>query len=294
MNADKIKALISLLDDPDAEVIGLVSDNLLRQGLKAIPELERAWDNAYDEVLQNRLGKVIQSIKLEYARNNIEKWINSGAENILEGAFYVAQFQFSEINLSEIEREIENIRKDVWLEINDNLTALEKVRIMNYIVFDIYRYSKNLADPYSPQNSFINQVIGTKKGNPVSLSIIYLAVARKLDLPIYGVNLPENFILAYKDDYKHFASSGQPDDILFYINPYDRGAVLGKREIEYFISHNMLNREEEYFIPCTNVEIIKQLINTLVLSYERHSMAEKADKYRVLLESFNRFSKDPI
>jgi regulator of sirC expression with transglutaminase-like and TPR domain len=294
MNAGKIKALISLLDDSDSEVISLVSDNLQKQGLKAIPELERAWDNTYDKILQNRLGNVIQSIKLEYARNNIEKWVNSGAGNILEGAFYIAQFQFSDINLGDIEREIENIRKDVWLEINDNLTALEKVRIMNYIVYDIYKYSKNLADPYSPQNSFINQVINTKKGNPVSLSVIYLAVARKLELPIYGVNLPENFILAYRDDYKHYASSGEPDDILFYINPYDRGAVLGKREIEYFISQNMLDREDTYFIPCTNVEIIRQLIYTLVLSYERHNMTEKADKYRILLESFSRFSEDSI
>jgi regulator of sirC expression with transglutaminase-like and TPR domain len=290
MNAGKIKALISLLDDPDAEIISLVSDNLLKQGLKAIPELERAWDNTYDEVLQNRLGNVIQSIKLDYARINIEKWINSGAENILEGAFYVAQFQFSEINLKDIEREIENIRKDVWLEFNNNLTALEKVRIMNYIIFDIYKYSKNIADPYSPQNSFINQVINTKKGNPVSLSVIYLSVARRLDLPIYGVTLPDNFILAYKDDYGHFDSTGEAEEILFYINPFDKGAVLGKREIEYFISRNMLRQEEDYFIPCSNVEIIKQLINTLVLSYERHSLFEKADKYRELSESFKDFS----
>ena len=290
MNAHKIKALIALLDDPDAEIISVVSDNLLKQGINAIPELERAWENTFDEVLQNRLGDVIQNIRLGYARTNIGKWIKSGAENVLEGAFYIAQFQFPDISLKDIEREIENIRKDVWLEINNNLTALEKVRIMNYIIFDIYKYSKNIADLYSPQNSFINQVINTKKGNPVSLSVIYLSVAHKLDLPIYGVNLPKNFILAYKDDCNHIYSNCDTEEILFYINPFDNGAVLGKREIEYFVSHQKLTQEETCYIPCSNAVIIEQLINDLVQAYERHSMFEKSERYKELLKTFNHIS----
>ena len=290
MNTDKIKALISLLDDPDSDVINVVSDSLMQQGLNAIPELEKAWENTFNEVLQNRLGNVIQNIQLNHTRNNLEKWMKTGAEYILEGAFYIAQYQFPYINMKDLDREIENIRKDVWLEINNNLTALEKVRIMNYIIFDVYKYSKNITDLYSPQNSFINQVIDTKKGNPISLSIIYLSVAHRLDLPIYGVNLTENFILAYKDDYNSYDSNNAVDEILFYINPFNNGAVLGKQEIEYFISNQMLQREEAYFEPCSNVEIIIQLVDTLVMSYERLSFNEKAEKYKVLMESLKQIN----
>jgi regulator of sirC expression with transglutaminase-like and TPR domain len=285
MDTDKIKALISLLDDPDSEVINLVSDSLMKHGLKAIPELEKAWENTFDEVLQNRLGNVIQNIQLKHARNNLEKWIRTGAEYILEGAFYIAQYQFPYINMKDLDREIENIRKDVWLEINNNLTALEKVRIMNYIIFDIYKYSKNITDIFSPQNSFINQVIDTRKGNPITLSIIYLSVAYKLDLPIYGVNLPQNFILAYKDEYNPCDSNNGIDEILFYINPFNNGAVLGKSEIEYFISKQMLQKEETYFAPCSNEEIIMQLADTMIMSYERLDLFEKAEKYKLLLET---------
>ena len=285
MDTDKIKALISLLDDPDSEVINVVSDSLMKQGLNAIPELEKAWENTFDEVLQNRLGNVIQNIQLNHAKNNLEKWIKTGAEYVLEGAFYIAQYQFPYINMKDLDREVENIRKDVWLEINNNLTALEKVKIMNYIIFDIYKYSKNTTGVHSPQNSFINQVIETKKGNPISLSIIYLSVAQKLDFPIYGVNLPKNFILAYKDEYNSYDSNNGNDEILFYINPFNNGAVLGKSEIEYFISHQMLQRKETYFVPCSNDEIIIQLADTLVMSYERLGFYEKAEKYKVLLET---------
>jgi regulator of sirC expression with transglutaminase-like and TPR domain len=285
MDTDKIKALISLLDDPDSEVINVVSDSLIKHGLNAIPELEKAWENTFDEKLQNRLGDMIQNIQLNYTRNNIDKWIKTGAESVLEGAFYIAQYQFPDINIKDLDREIENIRKDVWLELNNNLTALEKVRIINYIIFDIYKYSKNITDIYSPQNSFINQVIETRKGNQVSLAVIYLSVAHKLDLPIYGVNLPKNFILAYKDEYSSYESDDGNDEILFYINPFNSGAVLGKREIEYYISQQMLRKDESFFNPCSNVEIITLLADNLVMSYESLGLYEKAVKYRVLLDT---------
>jgi regulator of sirC expression with transglutaminase-like and TPR domain len=285
MDTDKIKALISLLDDPDSEVINVVSDSLIKHGLNAIPELEKAWENTFDEKLQNRLGDMIQNIQLNYTRNNIDKWIKTGAESVLEGAFYIAQYQFPDINIKDLDREIENIRKDVWLELNNNLTALEKVRIINYIIFDIYKYSKNITDIYSPQNSFINQVIETRKGNQVSLAVIYLSVAHKLDLPIYGVNLPKNFILAYKDEYSSYESDDGNDEILFYINPFNSGAVLGKREIEYYISQQMLRKDESFFNPCSNAEIITLLADNLVMSYESLGLYEKAVKYRVLLDT---------
>jgi regulator of sirC expression with transglutaminase-like and TPR domain len=288
MDTDKIKALISLLDDPDSEVINVVSDSLMKHGLNAIPELEKAWENTFDEKLQNRLGDMIQNIQLNYTRNNLDKWIKTGAESVLEGAFYIAQYQFPDINIKDLDREMENIRKDVWLELNNNLTALEKVRIMNYIIFDIYKYSKNITDIYSPQNSFINQVIETRKGNQVSLAVIYLSVAHKLDLPIYGVNLPKNFILAYKDEYSSYESDEGNDEILFYINPFNSGAVLGKREIEYYISQQMLRKDESFFTPCSNAEIITLLTDNLVISYESLGLFEKAVKYRVLLDTLEK------
>ena len=54
-----------------------------------------------------------------------------------------------------------------------------------------------------------------------TLAVIYMSVAYKLGLPIFGVNLPKNFILAYKDEYRQHDSADEADDVLFYINPYN-------------------------------------------------------------------------
>ncbi len=286
MERNRIDALIALLDDTDAEVVNTVTDNLLKQGISIVPQLEKAWETAPDEKTQERLELVIHNIQFETARENLKTWRNSDATNILEGACYLAQFQFPEISFTKIDQEIEKIKEDIWLEIGNNLTALEKVRIINHVVFDIHKFIRNSNNFYSPQNSFINQVLETKKGNPISLAIIYLSVAYKLNLPIYGVNLPKNFILAYKDEYRHRDAEDEMEDILFYINPYNKGAILGKKEIDYFIKQQQLKPDKSYYLPCTNQDIVIRLINNLLLSYEKLGFKDKIDRLNDLLKIF--------
>ncbi len=283
MDPKELKAIIALLDDPDREVVNMISDTLLKRGIEAVPELEKAWENTLDERLQEKLENIIQQIQFTTARENLIRWINTGAEYILEGAFFLAQFQYPDISFDKINHEIETIRKDIWLEINNNLTALEKIRILNYIIFDLHHFTRNASDFYAPQNCYLNKVIETRKGNPISLAIIYLSVAYKLGLPVYGVNLPKNFILAYKNEFRLHDAENEEDDILFYINPYNKGAVLGKREIDYFITQQQLKPQKNFYVPCSNRDIIIRLINNLILSYEKLGAPEKIAGLKELL-----------
>ena len=283
MERKEIQAMISLLDDNDHEIISVVTGTLLKQGVAVIPELEKAWEVTLNEKLQARLENLIQELQFNGLKDDLNRWIKTGAEYVLDGAIYVARFQFPDLNASKIHDQIENIRKDVWLEINNNLTALEKVKILNYILFDQYKFSRNNTDFYSPQNSYINQVFETRKGNPISLAIVYLAVAWKLGLPIYGVNLPKNFILAYKDELRHRDAEDESDDILFYINPYNKGAVLGRREIDYFITQQQIQPHPSFYTPCSNRDIIIRLINNLILSFEKLGYAQKITRLKELL-----------
>lgn len=275
--------MIALLDDTDREVLNVITDNLLKQGRVVVPELEKAWETTLDEKLQVRLENLIQDIQFNALRDDMGIWIRTGAESVLDGACLVARFQFPELSLARVHEQIEVIRKDVWLEIHNQLTALEKVKVLNYILFDLHKFTRNNNDFYSPQNSFINQVLESKTGNPISLSIIYLAVAVKLGLPVYGVNLPKNFILAYKDEFRLQDSEDEADDILFYINPYNKGAVLGRREIDYFISQQQIKPQPSFYRPCSNREIIVRLINNLILSFEKLGNTQKITRLNELL-----------
>jgi len=279
----EIKALLKLLDDNDIEVYNEVKTTLFKFGLEIIPELERAWEETDNLKLQERIENIIYQIQFENSKKLIKDWINSGASSLMEGLVYFARFQYPGLALRDIDDKITKISKDIWLEINNNLTALEKVRIINYFIFDIYKFKRNTHSYYSPSNYFINQILEVKRGNALSLGLVYLLVAEKIGLPLFGVNLPGNFLIAYKDEYRLFDSQNEIDDILFYINPYNKGIVLTKQDIDYYLKHQRLPLKNEYYKPCDNIEIMKIMINDLINSYEYLRYEEKVEYLKKFL-----------
>jgi len=289
----EIQSLIRLLDDPDSVVFDTVSSNLQKKGIDIIPELEKAWETALNEEVQSRLENIIQRIQTEYVKEKIAEWISREKPDLLEGAYYIAKSKYPELKLREIENSIENIKKDVWLEINENLTALEKVKVLNHILFKTHKFSINSSNLNDPQNNFLNFVLQTRKGNPVSLGVLYSILAQKLEMPVYGVNLPRNFILAYMDEYKQSETFDKKTEqhILFYINPFNRGTVLGRREIDFFLKQQKLEPKKNYYIPCSNIEIIQRLILNLVFAYDQSGNKAKANRYRELVEVMKKKKK---
>jgi regulator of sirC expression with transglutaminase-like and TPR domain len=286
-----IEALIKLLDDPDVGIYDTVSGNLVDMGKDVIPELESVWESTLDTKLQERIEQIIDLIEFNNTKAGFRNWLLNGAIDIVEGAFHVAKFQYPDLSYTEITRTINEIKKDVWLEINDNLTALEKVRVLNHFIYDVYKLSKNSSNYYSPQNSYINQVLETKKGNAILLAIIYMGVAKELEIPIYGVNLPKNFILAYKDLKNDRIYLTEYDRILFYINPFNNGAVLGRKEIDNFLNQIKVEPNPSFYLPCSNFDIIKRILQNLIYSYEMLGYADKINKLFEMVEIIEGYKK---
>lgn len=288
LNRKEIKALISLLDDPDQNVFNQVSSKFLSLGQEVIPVLEDAWEYSFDPLIQNRIENIIHQIQFDIIKDALKEWMKPDNQNLLEGSLLIAKYQYPDIDIVKIKKQIDQIKQDVWLELNDNLTALEKVKIINHILFDVHNFSGNTSNYHAPQNSYINNVLESKKGNPLLLSIIYTIVAQNLDIPIYGVNLPEHFILCYVDnDHMGVPSTegNEGGNVLFYINPFSRGAVFGKKEIEAFLKQLKLESRPMFYEPCSNLEIMRRLLRNLIASYEKLGYPDKSKELARLLES---------
>jgi len=281
----EIKALLQLLDDPNNEVFMQVSQRILTEGEDIIPELEKAWETSLNEVLQERIENLIQEIQFTSTQKQLFDWKENNSTNLLQGAFLIAKYQYPDLKLDAIQESFNKIKQDAWLEISDNLTALEKVRVLNHIFFEIHGFSGNSTNFFAPQNSYLNHVFESKKGNPITLGIIYIALAQELEIPIYGVSMPRNFILSFLDIFN--IDNPYEDEVLFYINPYNKGTVLGKREIDYFLKQQKMEPKESYYKPCTNIEVIKKLILNLVYSYEKLGYPDKVESMKQLYNIFN-------
>jgi regulator of sirC expression with transglutaminase-like and TPR domain len=285
MRPKEFAALISLLEDPDQEVFKTISYKLISEGLPLVSLLEKAWETSKSELLQQRIENIIHQIQVNNTKQCLMNWVDSGCKDLLEGAVCIAKYQYPDIEYDVIDSHIDKIKKKVWLELNESLTALEKVKVLNHILFGVCGFSGNTTNFFAPQNHFINHLIESKKGGPVSMSIFYSLVAQRLGLPIFGVSLPRNFLLAYKDRYHSSNQSVQPGQgVLFYINPFNQGAVLGKKEIDAFLVQNNITPKNEYFSPCSNRTTITQLIGSLMISYQKIGDNNKIDDLKLFLD----------
>ncbi len=277
----ELEALMNLLEDPDNLVSDPVSHRLIQMGEEVVVPLERRWEATLKPELQERIENVIKQIQFNLLLRDMDRWKASGGNDLLYGAFLVARFHYPDLEYESLNERIEKIKRDIWLELNNELTALEKVKVINYFLYEIHKFDKSLKKASTPQLYLVNHVLDTRKGSPVLLGLIYAELARRLNLPIYGVNLPRNFVLCYFD--QDFPDD--PNGILFYINPNDNGTPLGVRELKHFLSQLRIEEKDLYFAPCSNTEIIERLIVNLQYAYDRSGQPDKALSLKQLLRS---------
>jgi len=285
MNLNEIASLIDLLDDPDEKIFQHVHDKLIQIGIEAIPHLEKSWEeNKYTGLFQERIESLIDTIHFNQILEDLKVWSNYD-KNILDGWILLTKWQFPGINERNIKEKIEEIKNDIWIEIKGKQTAQEKILTFNKVFYSNYKFQGNTKNYHSPVNSFIHTVLETKHGNPLSLAILYSTIAQMLQIPIYGVNLPNHFILAYVESNTNNLKNLNRKDILFYINAFSNGAILNEKDILLFLKQIKIEPNESFFIPCSNKTILLRIITNLISSYQQLGNKKKVDQL-ILLKGF--------
>ncbi|MGJ1203955.1 transglutaminase-like domain-containing protein [Sphingobacterium lactis] len=276
MNEKEIKALIYLLDDPDREIFLEIEHKLITCGPEVIPLLEHSWESSFDPVSQSRIENIIHKIQYDQVKNDLQLWKLNNTEDLLEGLLIINRYQYPNMNEEQVYYQLAELRRNAWYHLMYDMSPVEKVKLLNNILFREFGLSGNTSNYHDPQNSFIQKVLESKKGNPISLACIYALVAEKLDIPIYGVNLPKHFVLAYVDGEQH-------DKVLFYINVFNRGQIMREEDIYAFLRQLNLPLSDQYTLPCDNVSIIKRVLRNLIAAYEHVDNAEKKLEVETLL-----------
>lgn len=289
----EIHSLVKLLDDPDAEISYLIEKKLMSYGGQVVPFLETEWETCFDALLQQKLESLISRIQFDIVKIGLTAWYANDGEDLLEGVFLIAKFKYPELEKQTLSNQINKIKLDAWLELNYDLSSFEKTKILNHVIYDLYGFQSNTQSYHSPNNSFINQVLESRRGNPVSLSVVYQLVAHSLNIPIYGVNLPQHFVLAYRDDSGLETIHSIHDtvdldnlnkgQILFYINSFNHGAILSLSNLEQFVKQLNLELDPNYFVPCSNIEIVKRMLRNLLFSYAQNKDKDNEQDVKQML-----------
>jgi len=277
----ELEALISLLDEPDNSIFVKIRQEIIMHGPDAIPVLESAWNNSFSDLLQARISDIIHIIRLQRIQDKLIRWKNTKDDDLLTAMILISNYQYPELDELSLRDKLENIRKDIWIEINENLTALEKIKVVNHILFEIHNFSGSKDNFNKPENYFLNDILNNKKGSPVALGMLYIYLTRSVGMPVFGVDLPQHFILAYIDEIEDERIKAFDEKVvLFYVNPFNNGAVFTKREIELFLKQLKLKSKPSYFLPCDNHTIFKRLIQNLRFVYKKNGEIKKDDELK--------------
>lgn len=277
MKEKELKALVSLLDDDDDQIIDHVESKILSLGTKIIPLLEQQWEESFSPTTQSRIENLIHSLQFRLISNRLIHWKESESEDLLKGMWVIATYLYPDLEFETVQKEIEQIYYDAWLEQKDEMHPYDQVRSLNNVLFHRLKFKGNTRNFHSPSNSLINNVLESKKGNPITLSVIYSLVAQKLNIPIYGVNLPNMFIVTYKSNVV----------TQFYVNPFNKGIIFTREDIDSYIHELHLSPSTAYYEPCPNMDIIKRVLRNLSNSFEQIGDHSKVDEMKMLLQSIS-------
>ncbi|MGI4727305.1 MAG: transglutaminase family protein, partial [Janthinobacterium lividum] len=164
LNPTEINSLVKLLDDPDQEIFKHVHGKLFSYGAEVISHLEAAFESAFDPLLQERIAELVHEIQFSNLKNDLKLWCQSGAFDLLRGALILNKYQYPDLDEQKIINEIEAIKRDIWLQLLYESSAVEKIKLMNHVFYNIYGFSGNTANHNDPQNSYLSQVIEMKRG----------------------------------------------------------------------------------------------------------------------------------
>src|ERR1700761_4289943 len=280
INLNEVNSLIKLLDDPDQDIYNHVHDKLLSYGTAAIQYLESAFEEAFDPIQQERIVNLVHEIQFGIVKNDLKLWFQSGAFDLLQGILIINRYQYPDLDEQKVINQIEGIKRDIWIQMMNEASPAEQIKLINHVFYNIYGFSGNVSNHLDPQNSYLSQVLETKKGSQTSLAIVYSIIAQKLDIPVYGVNLPQHFILAYLDESQQSEFEG---GILFYINAFNKGFIFGRRDVDMFLKQLNLKSDKQFYEPCSNTDIIKRVLRNLITAYEHLGSTEKVQELTGLL-----------
>lgn len=272
LNEKEIKALISLLDDDDTGILNHVENKILSIGKSIIPFLEDAWTSSFNPKLQSRIEDILHVLQFGLVKEKLQNWYQNEQDDLLKGLWILATYQYPDLNFEELQVKIEQLYFETWVTFQNVQHPIDQIRRLNSIFFEKLTFKANVNNFHSINNSMINQVLESKKGNPISLSVVYMLIAQKLKLPVFGVNLPNLFVLIYKSE-----------ELTFYINVFNKGIIFSKQDIDNYLKQLKLPQEEVFYSPCNNLAILRRMVHNMMQSFEHAAQGEKIPELIQLL-----------
>jgi regulator of sirC expression with transglutaminase-like and TPR domain len=263
-------ALITLLGDDDSAVYRTVREKLLSFGPKAAEWL-RPYLLSSDPLLRRRSQEIVDFFARQEADTAFLAFcLKQGEEfDVEEGIWRLARTHYPGANMVAYAALLDSFAADLRQRITPKLDPEKIISIVNEHLFDKLGFAGNEENYYDPENSYLNRVLDRRTGNPISLCLIYIMIARRLKLPVAGIGLPGHFICRFQNS---------KDEL--YIDAFNRGKLLTKADCVKYLLHTNHNLDEGHLTPVSARRILLRICANLHQIYTQHKQEEEVSRFQ--------------
>jgi regulator of sirC expression with transglutaminase-like and TPR domain len=188
-----------------------------------------------------------------------------------EAALLIATDAYPDLDVAGYLARLDNMTQTLERRLRADISTTDSLKILNHYLFDELGYAGNAAEYYDPRNSYFNDVIERRLGIPITLSVLYMEIGRRIGLRLSGVSFPGHFLV--KCNVREGA---------IVLDPYAKGASLGIKDLQAKLS-TLANGAElapETVMPMLasagHKEILARMLRNLKAIFVQQRDSERA------------------
>lgn len=204
-----------------------------------------------------RLRDLAQTVHRRRIQNELAQLLKTEEDKIdlLHAALLIARLDNDELDIEPYRRQVERMARDVKKSLPAKANDPQKLEALNKYLFTEQGFHGSRADYYSRANSYLNDVLDDREGLPLTLSILYLELGRRIDLPLVGIGLPGHFVV------RHMPANGEGN----LIDVYDGGKELSRTDAEARVKEiTRRPLRAEHLQPMTRKAILQRMLHNLL------------------------------
>jgi len=272
----EIESLIYLLEDPDPEVQFIVENRLRELGENAVPLLDQFRTQTNNDSERATINEIIHKITFGTLYEDFSDLLDEGMNTrrqLEKASFVLARFGNPTLRTGEYQRKLDRLAGEIHGTIASQSSETQRMHTLLRYVFRELRFRGDDKDYHNPDNAFLDRVIDRRKGLPISLSLIVIFIAQRLDLPFFGVDMPIHFMLVFE---------GMEGEVL--IDPFDGGTIVSYDQCHYFLKKNGVEPRPGHFKRTGELEILTRSLRNLIHSYTKVKNEKKVKDLQALLQ----------
>lgn len=268
----ELRSLVTLLDDEDPRSLDLVRRQILSIGDPVLPFIEEVRAKAHPDMAA-RLDAVTRELRFQNLKEAFLKLSVSREADLERGAFLITHFGYPGIDTASYTRWLDEVAEEVLDGLPSRADETARFQRLNSHLFQTLGFCGNEKRYYDPENSYIHRVIDTRRGIPVSLSVVYLLLAKRLRLPVYGVGTPGHFLVALKQDLEPC-----------YLDAYNKGRLMNLADVRRMLARGGYDYRPEFTAAAPSHDIIVRMMRNLISIYQKIGQAERGEMLSSLVE----------